>query len=256
MDNKKKKTFNKLSILFAVIGVICLCLSVYFVFFSGGDSSDYEEYVVTTGITQTTIETTEEVEEYISPIDFETLQAENPDVCAWIEIVDSDISYPILCSQTDNSTYLQLDMYGNYDSSGEIFIENYNEIDFSDPATIIYGHNMLSGAKFGYLQEYFSNYEYFYEHNIINIYLPNETKQYQIFAAVPYDTSHILYYNDFSNEEVFDNFIEEILSIRSLSAVIDDSVTVTSSDKLIILSTCANSGTSRFLVLAIEKSTN
>lgn len=250
MNKNTKKLFKICSLFFLVVAIIFFVLSFfYYDLFASEDETVYEEFIITT--TQITTQTSTQ-QEFVSPIDFEALQEVNSDVVAWIQIDGIDINYPILCSQTDNTAYLSTDMYGEYDVSGEIFIENYNQIDFSDPVTIIYGHNMLSGDKFGNLKRYYSNYENFYENNTIYVYLPNETKQYQIFAAVPYDTTHILYYNDFLDEGVFDSFISEITDTRSLIAVIDDSVTVTSDDKLIILSTCYNSGTARYLVLAIE----
>ncbi|MFI3140901.1 MAG: class B sortase [Clostridia bacterium] len=249
MDKNFKSAFQFVSLLFLVLAITFFALS----FINNKDATNeetlnYSEFVQTT----TEQELTESLptQEFESVIDFESLQEINSDVIAWIEIPNTDISYPILCSQTNNEAYLRADMQGNYDISGEIFIENYNQIDFSDPVTMIYGHYMDSGEKFGNLQEFYSNYEFFYQNNLIYVYFPNETKQYQIFAAVEYDTRHILYYNNFLDEGVFDSFIDEIKSIRSLSSVIDDSVDITSGDKLIILSTCVNRGASRFLVLA------
>lgn len=257
----KKKNLVVLVFLFILILAICLCTFFYNIYSNmdvGGDIVE-EEILETEDVVEATSEPedlTEEVEEdqYVSPIDFEALWEVNPDIYAWIEIEGTVVDYPILCRVDDNSYYLRKDIYGDYDSDGVIFTEDYNSLDFNDPVTLIYGHNLYSGEMFGSLQEVYTNLETFLENNIVNVYLPEETKQYQIFAAVPYSSRHILYYNDFSDEEVFDTFFEEILNTRGLNVVIDESVTVTNTDNVIILSTCLSSGSSdqRYLVLAVE----
>lgn len=40
------------------------------------------------------------------PVDFETLQKENPDIYAWITIPGTDIDYPVVQDSTDNTYYL------------------------------------------------------------------------------------------------------------------------------------------------------
>ena len=74
-------------------------------------------------------------------IDFEGLQAVNPDVIAWIDIPGLSISYPVV-QGTDNAYYLHHLFTGEYNSSGSIFADWHNQPDFADPNTIVYGHNM------------------------------------------------------------------------------------------------------------------
>ena len=40
------------------------------------------------------------------PINFEELQAKNPDIYAWIQIDGTNINYPLVQSATDNEYYL------------------------------------------------------------------------------------------------------------------------------------------------------
>ena len=42
------------------------------------------------------------------PVDFETLQKENPDIYAWITIPGTDIDYPVVQDSTDNTYYLTM----------------------------------------------------------------------------------------------------------------------------------------------------
>lgn len=195
------------------------------------------------------------LEVYQSPIDFKTLQAENPDICAWLEIPGTKINYPILYREGDNSYYLTRNSDGNSSSEGSIFIEDYNQPDFEDPVVVIYGHNMKSKTMFGELQPYFSDGEWFSQNQTIYAYLPDKTIEYAVFAAVPYSKSHILYYNNFRNERRYHAFFDGIYAIRSLTANFNSDNDPDYGDHVLILSTCLNGDrTQRYLVMAKEVS--
>ena len=46
------------------------------------------------------------VERYVSPIDFDALRAENPDIYAWLEIPDTGVQAPVCFRKGDNTFYL------------------------------------------------------------------------------------------------------------------------------------------------------
>ena len=189
-------------------------------------------------------------EPYLSPVDFETLWMESSDVCAWLDIPGTEISYPILQHPEDDSYYLRRNMKGESDSNGVLFTEaSYNSKDFVDPLTIIYGHNMNDGQMFGTLQSTYSSKDSLKEHSEIVIYLPDRELHYTVFAAVPYDNRHILYNYDFTDKRIFRLFFQDILSIRAIQAVYADDAAISSSEKAIILSTCLTGNrNNRFLV--------
>ena len=108
-------------------------------------------------------------------VDFEALQAANPDIVGWIYALDGAISYPILYSG-DNSTYLRTDYMMNHCTGGSIFMEGANSPDLSDPTTIIYGHNMHNGTMFGQLKQVEVN-QFFY------IITPEASYKYQVREA-------------------------------------------------------------------------
>jgi len=189
---------------------------------------------------------------YVSPLDFEALREMNPDIYAWLYIPGTEVNYPILQREGDDSFYLNHNSEGKSSKAGAVFTEEtYTKKDFTDPVTLVYGHYTRSGAMFGSLQTTYSSQEGMETHRDVIVYLPERELHYEVFAAVPHDLRHILYYNDFTDPEVFQAFLERALSVRSFHAVVDESAEVTAGDQLLILSTCLKGDSSqRYLVLA------
>ncbi len=185
-------------------------------------------------------------------IDFEVLQALNPDIYAWIEVPGTNVDYPIVQHATDNSYYLTHTIEHKQTTAASIYTENYNTKDFNDHHTVIYGHNMKNGTMFRSLHN-FEDYDFFEEHRDIIIYMPEETRYYKIFAAYTYDNRHLLHSYYCEEAESFQQYLDEIYGIKDFNAFIDHDMEVTSEDYIITLSTCVNSGdlTQRYLVQAV-----
>jgi sortase B len=185
-------------------------------------------------------------------VDFETLQTEtNADIYAWIYIPDTMIDYPVLQHPTDNSYYLNYNIDGSKGYPGCIYTENYNAKDFSDPVTVMYGHNMKSGAMFAGLHK-FEDSEYFDEHQYIYIYTPDKLLVYEIFAAHIYGNQHILLNHNFESEYEVDAYLEEIEDTRSMKYNRREGVEVNSKSHILTLSTCvANQSDKRYLVQGV-----
>lgn len=177
---------------------------------------------------------------------------QNSDVYAWINIPGTNIDYPIVQSPANDSYYLRRDINKQYLSAGSIMTEHsYNGTDFTDPVTVIYGHCMKSGVMFGKMQSYYSSENGLDNYKAIEIYLPDQKLEYEVFAAVPYDMRHILYNYDFTNPRIFSSFFKSIVSIRSFNAFIKLDEKPKNGDKVLILSTCLKGdSTKRFLVMA------
>lgn len=197
-----------------------------------------------------------ETETYVSPIDFAALQAENPDIYGWLDIPDTDISYPLLQSREDDTFYLNHDAYKNYNSAGALFTEHrYNKNDMTDPVTVVYGHRQNDGSMFGTLQQTFSDPEGFASHKTIVVYLPDRELRYQVRAALPYDNRHILYQYDFHDTQSYSNFLYSVYNARALGINYAEQA-MEPDDTLLILSTCLKGNRkNRFLVLAALEQT-
>jgi len=189
---------------------------------------------------------------YVSPVDFEDLWTMNSDIYAWLYIPGTPVNYPILQREGDDGYYLQHNSEGRSSKTGAVYTEEtYTKKDFSDPVTLVYGHHTWDDTMFGSLQQTYSAQGGIESYRDVVVYLPEQELHYQVFAAVPHDMRHILYYNDFTDPMVFQKFLEQALSVRSINASIDESVEVTAEDQLLILSTCLRGDSNRrYLVLA------
>ena len=108
--------------------------------------------------------------ERVSPprveIDFEALHVVNRDAAAWLYCPDTAVDYPVMQAE-DYSYYLDHLPDGTRNANGSLFIDYNCAPDFSDPLTVIYGHNMRSGKMFGSLdnykaQSYYEKHPYLY----------------------------------------------------------------------------------------------
>lgn len=186
-----------------------------------------------------------------NPIDFSELQKINQDLYAWIRIPDTKIDYPVAQRVGDDSYYLHHDMYNEPRFAGCIYSEEANKKDFTDPNTILYGHNMLNGSMFQNLH-LFREKTFFEEHPYLYIYTPDETLVYKVFAAYTYDDRHILNSFDFSDEQVYAQYIEDIFHVRSMDVNLREDIFLTTDDKILTLETCiGNQTNARYLVQAV-----
>lgn len=219
------------------------------------DEAYSEESDVSEETSEESEESGEETSEYVyEDVNFAVYQKINKDIYAWIRIPGTPIDYPILNRKGDNEYYLKRNYYRYADTRGSIFTEDYNNRDFNDPVTLIYGHNMSSGSMFGSIQKTYTKKSFMQSHKELQIILPDKTYTYEIFAAVPYSNIHLMYYYDFTNTYVFTEVMNDILSVRAMNAVVDKTVKVTPDDHIVILSTClSGNGNQRYLLLAVRR---
>lgn len=182
-------------------------------------------------------------------VDFESLRESGPDIIGWLNLPDTVINYPV--TQADDNEYYLHHLYdGTYNKVGCLFADYENKADFSDRNTIIYGHNMRDGSMFAVLNEY-DEQSYFDTHKQMYLVTPEGGYLCEIFAAFVAKPSESgsdtspwrLSWKD-------DGAYTTWLTAMAERSVVETDVTVTSSDKVLTLSTCTPGGASRFIVMA------
>jgi len=171
-------------------------------------------------------------------------------VAAWIEIDGASISQPVMQHPNDDAYYSSHDPHGNEIEGGALYTQaSYNNKEFSDPVTIIYGSSTKEGMVLRNLQEIYSGK--FDACREIKLHLPDETLEYEVFAAVPYAATHILHYNDFNMERRFTGFFDSVFGQRVLGMHLMKEDRPEFGDRVIILSTgLRGDKLQRYLVMA------
>ena len=183
-----------------------------------------------------------------NPVDFASLQAQNPEIYSWINVEGTEVDYPVLQSETDDNFYIDHDYEKQSSAAGAIFSQFCNRKDYSDRVTVLYGHNMANNSMFASLHS-FEDADFFDAHEKITVYTPDRQLDYQIISAYVYSDTHIMNSYDFSSDEVYREFQATVLEPRSVSSRVREGVTLTTDDRLLILSTCLNYGDGRYLVV-------
>lgn len=274
-DNKKKKRI--LIIVIAVFGVICLCSAGYLIgkefdiFKTGQTYNEVRESYAPNlpiGTTGDNEEQNENLRSSYAPdltkpsstgatappledaVDFNGLRSQNSDVYAWIYIPDTNVSLPVLQSTEDDNFYLDHDVYKNYSFPGAIYSQSKNKKDFSDRVTLLYGHNMLNGSMFATLYK-FADTDFFNSHKYIYIYTPDRRLTYEVVCAHEYDDRHILNSFNFEDDSVFSDWLSSMKNPYSVTRNVREDAKLDLNSKVLVLSTCTNSGDGRFLVQGV-----
>ncbi len=186
-------------------------------------------------------------------VDFHELMQINPDIYAWIYIPNTNVDLPVAQSSDDTNDgfYLDHNVYKNYQFAGTIYSEKQNAKDFSDPATILYGHNMLNGSMFATLHR-FNDKSFFDENNTIFVFTKDKIYTYLIYSAYQYDDRHILNSFDMDNPDSFREYLDSTLLQRPYYCNVREDIKLNTDDHILTLSTCMNGGGNvRYLVQGV-----
>lgn len=187
-----------------------------------------------------------------NPIDFTALQKENADIYAWLYIPNTGINLPVLQNPFDDSYYLNHDAHREENLLGAVYSQIANKKDFSDPVTVLYGHD--GEAQFKNLH-YFEDEKFFDENDKMYVYTAGHIYTYRIVSAYKSDNRHILNTHDFTKQDVLQSYFDSVLNPDSLLLNVREGVTLDATkDKIVQLSTCMLDefhGSSRYIVTGV-----
>ena len=204
--------------------LIVMFLSCYMLWdsnqvYQAADAKNYEAYIPTEKHTKS----------------FEELQKINPDIIGWIRVNDTNINYPLLQAE-DDDTYMNTDAEGKYSLSGSIFLHCANKPDFSDFNNMIYGHHMEKHKMFGDVGMFIDK-TYFEKHPYGNLFFDGKDHGVEFYALIQADAY---------NERIFSicpddpkakqAYLQEILD----NALYKRNFEITQNDHLVLLITCTS----------------
>lgn len=253
MSTKKKSGHSKQKkrgigfYIFPLISLVIAGFCVKYIYQWFSENGQNKE--VMDAIYSDTVEVNEDTGEAV--IDFAKLKEKNPDMCGWLKVNGTNVDYPVVQAE-DNSYYLTRNFNKANNIAGWIFMDYREKLDGNDKNLIIYGHNMKDGSMFGSLKNILNKEWYNNEENLNVTYRTDkEIMTYKVFAA--YEIPKEAYYTKrtFASNEEYQTFLDTLKS-RSVK---DFGVNLTTSDKILTLSTCAKNDNNRVVLHAVLTST-
>ena len=147
----------------------------------------------------------------------DVLKKKYKDMIGWIEIPDTDFSYPVMQTgvkkhrENEPEFYLHADVKGEYSYIGTPFLDF--RCTLGSDNLIIYGHNIRGGRMFGLLHGYRKT-EYYKEHPVIYFTKCGSTKEeYDIVSVMVTDINSFMYtFTDIFTDTLYKENIEKLLA--------------------------------------------
>lgn len=199
---------------------------------------------------------TKEQLDFIAKKTIERLKLENSDIYAFVKAPDFKINNPVTWLFEDNDYYVFRDLEGNSSRPGTIFMNGWNNPDFSDMNITFFGHNLRTHPEF-----YAPMFKMLLtledkevvmsrDKHIVEVYTENGYKKYMMFSA--YYTN---IYDDYISPNRDKSEWVDYLQTLQLKSINDFGLNLQfkEDDRILTLSTCDNVlDEGRFVVHAIE----
>lgn len=246
--SKTKKKIKKVQLIFVIILVISALSIAYYYHKQKGKQNPLDNIEIDTS--QVTEDKTERM------LQVEELKKENGDIIGWLEIPNTNISFPVM-QGTDNQYYMTHTYKKEDSKDGSIFLDKDYNWDLPSSNLLMYGHNNKNGNMFEGLLEY-QEESYYKEHPTIKFTTTKEDCEYEIISAfksrVYYksekDVFRYYYFINAESEEEYNNYVEE----SKKASLYDTGKTANYGDQLLTLSTCEYSQEDgRFAIVARKK---
>jgi sortase B len=209
------------------------------------ESEDNEDTIITNPPEDPSNDYKDFIKQPLISVSFDELLSRNPDTVGWISVKSTNINYPVVQSQ-DNDYYLKHAFDKSYNKAGWIFADYRNDMSNLGDNTIIYGHSRLDSTMFGSLKGSLNKSWYENKNNhIIFLSTPSKNTSWQVFSVYKIVSESYYLTTSFLNEEAHASFLDTLVS----RSVHDFGVKLTTDDKIITLSTCANNKEDERIVL-------
>ena len=200
--------------------------------------TQHVRFVTTNANTQTVMDETEETftlpaHIQLPSVDFAALYEINSNVVGWLILDGTPINYPIV-QGADNTHYLGHLFDGRRNAAGAIFVDSYNQADFTDRNTIIYGHHMRDGSMFAVLER-FRSQEFFDAHPYVFLLTPQRNYVIKLVAGYTADVTMSGWQLDFEDDETVEMWINERIERSDFQS----EILVRDTDRFVTLSTCS-----------------
>ena len=173
-------------------------------------------------------------------IQVKSLQQENSDIVGFLEIENTNISYPVV-QGLDNEYYMTHNYKKEKSKNGAIFLDKDYDWNIQSNNYLIYGHNLNNGTMFQELLKY-ADESYYKEHSKILFTTADEEESYDIISVfkskVYYTSDDVFKYYFFINPETEEEYNDYIKNVKELS-LYDIEETAQYGTQLITLSTCS-----------------
>lgn len=179
---------------------------------------------------------------------FEKIRRQNQDIVGWLAI-EGLLNEAVV--QRDNDYYLRRDYRGYHNLNGAIFLDEACSLQTRPYTLMLYGHNMKTGAMFGFLRNY-EDIGFYKNAAFVTFDTMYEEGRYVIFSVATIsldrrDGHYVdvgkLQSNDAAKRE------EALGALRKLSSFTSD-IDVTAEDQFLFLVTCVDNDVERRIVAA------
>ena len=245
MEKKKNK-----QIVLKLFLLIILCSIIYFTYkilLSYKDDKSIKkelrdiksEVIISEDVPKDNVESNNvDVEEKLE-LDFNKLKNINSDTVAWIRVSGTNIDYPIV-QTSDNDYYLTHSFYKEENLNGWIYENSYNNSNFNDENTVLFGHNTNGTTMFSELKGIYNGQ---YGTNInITIYLEDSLINYKVFSIYLENPNNTTSISQYTNSYILDE-------MKNKSKINFD-ININEDDKILTLSTCNNVTDDRIIMHA------
>ncbi|MBO4377642.1 MAG: class B sortase [Clostridia bacterium] len=184
---------------------------------------------------------------------FEELKAINPDVNGWLTMPGTAIDYPLVQGETNNS-YINTDVYGEFALAGSIFLDSRNDDYYTDPYSLLYGHNMSKHRMFSDVNLY-KDEAFFNENTTGELYLSDRLHNLTTLSCIVTNAGDSLIMNPVTWRKLdVTKYVESVQTnaiyvneegVEALQKLIDSG----EQPHILALSTCSNEFTDARTVL-------